>query len=82
MELTDEFSSEPRQYGNVSLSENEVKVLSLPPKFGMYRKIDQVQCKIDVEESLNKLRWNRIIQEGESETDVTEVQEFVDVGTD
>ena len=62
-ELDGEFSSEARLYGNVTLDEEEKQALELPQKFGVYRKLDPVQCKIDVEESLNKLRWNRIFAE-------------------
>ena len=49
--LDGEFSSEARLYGNVTLDEEEKQALELPPKFGVYRKLDPVQCKIDVEES-------------------------------
>lgn len=52
----EEFESEPRLYGGVVISDNEMKILRLPPKFGLYRKLNVTQCKIDVEESLNKLR--------------------------
>ena len=59
--LPEEFSSEPRLYGNVNISDNEKKVLELPPKYGIYKKVSVRDCIISVEESLNKLRWNRII---------------------
>ena len=61
-ELTEEFTSEPRLYGRVQVTEDELAVLRLPPKFGVYKRIDTLQCRIDVEESINKLRWNRIIK--------------------
>ena len=60
VELGVEFESEPRLYGGVVMSEDEMKVLRLPPKFGIYKKLNVTQCRIDVEESLNKLRWNRM----------------------
>ena len=60
-EFPEEFSSQPRLYGGVALDEDEKLALELPTKFGLYRKLDMTQCKIDIEESLNKLRWNRIL---------------------
>ena len=68
VELTDEFTSKPRVYGGVTIDEQEDQVLRLPPKYGLYRKINATQCKIDVEEALNKLRWNRIIGEKDEKT--------------
>ena len=89
-ELGNEFSSDPRLYGGVVVSEDEMKVLRLPPKFGVYRKVSETQCKIDVEEAVNKLRWNRIINEkkdggqGEGSTEQGRTEEplvFVDKET-
>ena len=54
----DEFTSSPRVYGGVQIDNDEEEALSLPPSFGIYQKINKDKCKIDVEESLNKLRWN------------------------
>ena len=48
------------------LSEEEEEALRLSPKFGLFRKLDSTMCRIDVEESLNKLRWNRIIKDKEN----------------
>ena len=79
-QLTEEFTSEPRLYGGVQVTEDEVAVLSLPPKFGVYKRLNTLQCRIDVEESINKLRWNRIIKKSREERgDAIEEAEFVDV---
>ena len=81
-EFSEEFKSEPRLYGRVQVNEDELAVLTLPPKFGLYRKLDPVKCKIDVEESINKLRWRRIIdkrREGEEES--MERSEFVNIAS-
>lgn len=59
--LPPEFSSLPRLYGGVQLDEEEKVALELPVKYGLYRKVSVTQCKIDLEEALNKLRWNKII---------------------
>ena len=58
--LPEEFTSNPRIYGGVRLDEDETEALKLSPKHGLYRAIDVQRAKIDVEESLNKFRWNVI----------------------
>ena len=46
----------------------------------MYKRLNTLQCRIDVEESINKLRWNRIIKKSREERDdAIEEAEFVDV---
>ena len=62
-DFSEEFSSQPRLYGGVQLDEDEKVALELPVKYGLYRKVNVSQCRIDIEESLNKLRWNRIFDE-------------------
>ena len=78
--LENEFDSGPRVYGDVTLSEQEIVVLNLPPKYGVYKKVDPTQCKIDVEESLNKLRWNRVIAKNKDKEQNENVigEKFVD----
>ena len=65
-ELTAEFTSEPRIYGNANISEEEIKILKLPPEYGLYKKIDVQSMTIETERALNKLRWKKIIGENES----------------
>ena len=55
------FDNTPRLYGGVSIDENEKALLLLPPKFGLFEKIDVVQFRIQLEEALNKLRWNKLL---------------------
>ena len=50
-------------YGKVELDEEETEALRLSPKFGLFRKLNASMSRIDVEEALNKLRWNRIIED-------------------
>ena len=61
--LSSEFTSSPRIYGNADISENEVKILNLPPEYGLYKKIDVQTMKIETERALTKLRWKQIISE-------------------
>ena len=60
-DLPDEFVSTPRVYGGVQIDEDERAALELSPKFGLFRQLNAERGKIDVEESLNKLRWNSIL---------------------
>ena len=56
--VPESFSSEPRCYGGTNLDENEAEVLSLPPKYALYTKIDTTECESQVEEGLAKFRWS------------------------
>ena len=51
------FSSSPRCYGNIEVTKNEVEILSLPPKFAVFDRVDLVKCEAQVEKGLAKLRW-------------------------
>ena len=64
-ELSSEFSSEPRIYGNAQVSEDELKVLNLPPEYGLYQKVNVQTMTIETERALNKLRWKRIIEKSD-----------------
>jgi hypothetical protein len=56
-EIPESFTSSPRCYGGVGLSENEENILSLPPKFSVYGKVIVTACEAQVEKGLAKLRW-------------------------
>ena len=58
--LSEEFTSTPRVYGNIELNENELSILSLPPKFGLLQQVRVNSCLIDCEMAINKIRWRRI----------------------
>lgn len=55
------YDNSPRIYGGVEVTEDEKAALLLPPKFAIYEEINITECRIRVEESLNKLRWNKLI---------------------
>ena len=57
-QVPEDFSTDPRCYGDVELSADERSVLSLPPKYAMYSKIDATDCKAQVEKGIAKLRWS------------------------
>ena len=55
-DIPDNFSTEPRIYGGVDISEAERQLLSLPPKFAMYDEVNSRKCETEVEKALTKLR--------------------------
>ena len=60
--LDEEFNSEPRMYGGVEVDNKEEMILELPPKFGLYRKVNERSTLISTEEAINKLRWNKVME--------------------
>ena len=62
-ELTEEFTSEPRVYGDAEVDEKEMQLLKLPPDYGLYKKVHVTDVTIDAEKALNKLRWNTIFKD-------------------
>ena len=55
------YDNTPRLYGGVVVDDDEKEALLLPPKFAIFDTIDLTQWRIQIEESLNKLRWNRLL---------------------
>ena len=66
-ELSTEFSSDPRIYGNAEIDHDEQEVLNLPPEYGLYRKVNVQTMTIETEKAMNKLRWKNIIGDNERE---------------
>ena len=58
-DVPENFTSEPRCYGAIEISNDEKAVLSLPPKFATYDRVDQLRCEGEVEKGLAKLRWSK-----------------------
>ena len=52
------FQSDPRIYGGISLTTDEVELLKLPPKFAVYKKSDELMLKSQFEKAITCLRWN------------------------
>ena len=48
---------EPLNYGNIQLSDNEKKVLTLPPKFTTFENISREKMEVAAEVMVDKLRW-------------------------
>ena len=57
--ITEDFSSEPRVYGNITINENERSILILPPNYAVMEKVSETKCQAEVEKGLAKLRWER-----------------------
>ena len=56
-QLPPTFSSEPRVYGGVCVTEEEKQALTLPPKFTLYDKIDREKCMVEIETMVSKYMW-------------------------
>ena len=69
-EFPPEFNNEPRMYGGVVVNDVEKAALMLPPKFGLLEDISVTKCRIQLEEAINKLRWNKIIDNDRQIKDV------------
>ena len=67
-EIPDSFSSEPRCYGGCTLSNEEMTLLNLHPKFAVYEQIDDALCEIQIEKGVSKLRWSLMSQENSAES--------------
>ena len=72
-----EFMNEPRLYGGVDVDESEKRALMLPPKFGLLEEVNVTKCRVQLEEALNKLRWNGIYGSAEQIGDMN----MYDIGT-
>ena len=58
--LDERYESRPRCYGKVEVTPDEKEVLSLTPKFSVYDRVDVVDCQVEIEKALTKLRWSRM----------------------
>ena len=56
--ITDEYESSPRIYGSIEINNAETSLLTLPPKYAMYEKVDEKKCEAEIEKALAKLRWD------------------------
>ena len=57
--ITEDFSSEPRVYGYMTINVNECSILILPPNYAVMEKVSETKCQAEVEKGLAKLRWER-----------------------
>ena len=52
-----EYTSAPRLYGGITLTNDKQSILELPPKYAIHKKVDKEHCEAEIEKSLAKLRW-------------------------
>ena len=57
-ELDGRFNATIKQYGGVTLDEDEREDLKLQPNFAVYDKIDDLNFMANTEKTFNSLRWN------------------------
>ena len=81
IENDDTFTSTPRTYGGVVLTHEETELLSLPPKFAVYEKVENERCQAEIEKSLAKLRWERVATGREGSELPKETKEWKDPET-
>ena len=58
--LDEKYESRPRCYGGVQLSTEEKAILTLTPKYCIFDRPNLVECEIEIEKALTKLRWDRM----------------------
>ena len=56
-EIEEEYTSTPRLYGGIILTNDEQSLLELPPKYAIHEKVNKEHCQAEIEKSLAKLRW-------------------------
>ena len=44
-EIGDEYTSAPRLYGGITLTNDEQSILELPPKYAIHEKVDKEHCE-------------------------------------
>ena len=71
--LDDTYELKIRQYGGVSLDENEKEVLKLPPKYAVFETPNQLDFKANLEKTFNRIRWKRQFEEVEKQKAETEL---------
>ena len=82
-DIPEEFTSSPRTYGGTTISEDEEQLLSLPPNFSIYDRVDSTECEAQVEKGLSKLRWTlqkkaRQEEEGNEEEEEQAARSYFD----
>jgi len=60
-DIPESFESEPRIYGGISINDNERATLTLPPKYAVFKKIEPIKIKAEIEKALTKYRWKKEI---------------------
>ena len=67
-EIPSSYNREPRIYGGVKVSEEEIAALSLPPKYTTYEKINKQTAAVEIELMTAKYLWE-LNKEKEEDTD-------------
>ena len=68
-ELPEKFRGEPRVCGGVIINKAEKELLSLPPKFATFKKLDPPQLKAEIEKLFIKLRWQQALATNNKDDD-------------
>ena len=59
-ELDDSFKIKVITYGGVDLTEDEISVMEMHPKYTVFEKVDPIDCEAEIEKAMAKVRWARM----------------------
>ena len=82
--MDEQFSIKVRQYGEVTLDEDEVEALKLKPNFAIFEEVDDLDFMANTEKTFNSLRWSESFRqnnEGEEKRNASEPKQFFDDDT-
>ena len=79
--LPDSFESEPRLYGGTNITDQERSLLSLPPRFSTYEKVNIGETECQIEKSFAIIRWQKMEEGGNNnEEENGELDDLFDSG--
>ena len=74
--IPDNYVPEIKKYGNAKLKPEEEEALKLPPKYCIFNQVNKLECQIEAEKCLCKLRWtSKDYEEYTGELDISNYEE-------
>ena len=65
--IEERFNARVRQYGGVTLDEDEVEALKMQPNFAIFEEVNELNFMANTEKTFNSLRWNKNLHENNEE---------------
>ena len=69
------FTKLPKCYGKSEIDEGEQNVLSLPPKYAIYDRVDMLDCRSEIEKGITKYRWTHKEREEQRKAKATQPEQ-------
>ena len=66
-DIPEEYTKRPKCYGNSQVSESEIDVLTLSPKYAVFEEVKVMDCKAEVEKGITKYRWSYMAEKSETQ---------------